>query len=221
MKNITITPLATIALMALLAFIFTGMPATIACAEENTPSKKIETEETAKAKVKIEPTATKAEIETKMEAKAEVETETTAPSTTPLQEKQKDMVEFVTKDKIYHCEENKRRIFNSISEPQQCNYDGDCHYFDYKYPWQPSACHKAVLSKSEKDKSMKDLVDIGEYTYQCIKNNPEEKIKFDKLNKEIIETKCELLRLYCYKGYCRSKNYSVHINYDNPVRQLR
>lgn len=139
----------------------------------------------------------------------------------PLTKAEEKGIEFVKKDKIYYCSAEKQKIEEFLSEPQECGMDGDCSYFNYGYPWQPDSCRKAIVSSLEKNKTLQGLAKIEVYNENCINNNPEEKKKYDQLQKEIEQGQCDMIRLYCYKGYCRSKNYSVQINYDTPLRQLR
>jgi hypothetical protein len=44
----------------------------------------------------------------------------------------------------------------------------------------------------------------------------EEKNKMEEFNKKLSEAnkagKCDLPRIFCYRGYCRSKNYAIYDN---------
>lgn len=131
-----------------------------------------------------------------------------------------ETVEFVKKSEIYDCEEKKQEILDFLSEPQECGMDEDCSYFDYGYPWQPDECIKAIVSKSEEERTIRNLAVIEKYNEECIYGDEAENKKYEEFSRSVESAQCNMIRLYCYKGYCRSKNYSVHTN-DTPLRQLR
>ncbi len=117
------------------------------------------------------------------------------------------------KTHAYDCNEEKQRIIADLSEDVQCTQDVECGYFNYGYPWQPDICMKAIINVKKDNKNISNLRLIAEYNNNCIYTNEDEKKKFKEFEEKLAtasETCNEPVRVYCYKGFCRTLSYAIY-----------
>jgi len=126
-------------------------------------------------------------------------------------------VEFVKKEEIYDCNNRKAEIIDELREANECSVDNDCRYYDYGYPFQQNACRKAIVSTMDEKQNVANFAQIQQYKNECVTGNEVEMEKYNQLQEDAKSEQCNLVRLYCYKGYCRTKNYSS-ISNDSPLR---
>ncbi len=111
---------------------------------------------------------------------------------------------------VFDCAQKKNEIIEAIKLFPLCEVDDDCRYFDYGYPFQHVACNKAIVSKSEENKTIKYLTAIEEYNQNCVYKNKQENKKFKKMDNSLKSTTCDNLpRLFCLKGVCRNQYYPL------------
>lgn len=111
---------------------------------------------------------------------------------------------------VYDCKQKKNEISEALKLFHSCEVDDDCRYFDYGYPFQQVACNKAIVSKSEENKTIKYLTAIEEYNQNCVYKNKQENKKFKKMDNSLESTICDNLpRLFCLKGVCRNQYYPL------------
>lgn len=109
------------------------------------------------------------------------------------------------------CEAAKTKISAEIPNHKNCFKDEDCKVFNFGYPWQDSACVKAIISTTytEKDKIIQLLNKMDGYQKSCIDNVASEKKKFEEFEKTLKNTACPSVPLLCLKGVCRTSTYAV------------
>jgi len=111
----------------------------------------------------------------------------------------------------YVCPVEKKKILDDLTQDVTCTHDEECSYFNYGYPWQPEVCTKAIVNKTQQGKTMKNLALIEQYDENCIQNDEAEKKKFSEFVRKYETTTCsEPPRVYCFKGFCRTKSYAIY-----------
>ena len=110
----------------------------------------------------------------------------------------------------YICSVEKERITKDLMKDVTCTHDEECGWFDYGYPWQPAPCVKAIVNTSNENHNLANLRLIEEYNNYCIYPNADEKKQYDEFESTKQSAECNIQRAYCYKGFCRSKNYAIY-----------
>jgi len=112
----------------------------------------------------------------------------------------------------YSCPVEKQNVTKILMQDVQCTHDEECGWFDYGYPWQPGVCAKAIVNITKENHNIANLRLISEYDQHCIANDPAEKTKYDEFAKKLSISACKITRTYCYKGFCRIKNYATYFD---------
>lgn len=111
----------------------------------------------------------------------------------------------------YDCKVEKKKIIHDLMEDVECKQDAECGWFTYGYPWQPEQCVRSIINVTKENHNISNMRLIAEYNNFCIYPDTEEKKKFDAFSEEMTRTTCENpVRVYCYKGYCRSQSYAIY-----------
>lgn len=113
--------------------------------------------------------------------------------------------------KDYECKAEKDKITKDLMKEVQCTHDQECGYFNYGYPWQPDVCSKAIVNVKKENRTLFNLRLIAEYNNNCIYPDDEEKKKFEDFKEQMTVVRCsEPVRVYCYKGFCRTQSYAIY-----------
>ncbi len=110
----------------------------------------------------------------------------------------------------YECAIEKEKIITDLKKDVQCSNDDECGYFDYGYPWQPDKCVKAIVNIHNESHNISNLRLIEEYNTNCIYNDAAQKKEYDTFAASLEKAQCDIPRTYCYKGFCRIKNYAIY-----------
>ena len=129
-----------------------------------------------------------------------------------LEEIYREVEKEISNSEGYDCSARQSNIRSMLEQPRECFVDNDCKYFNFGYPFQPSPCNKAIISVYEEEKNLEHMVRIEKFRKNCLSSEAEQN-KYNQFSEQLTQAtqqgKCNLQRLYCYRGYCRSKNFSV------------
>ncbi len=111
----------------------------------------------------------------------------------------------------YDCKFEKERITKDLMQDVECVHDQECGYFNYGYPWQPDVCIKAIINVKKENHNISNLRLMAEYNNKCIYTDAEETKKYNDFKEQTTKAVCnEPVRVYCYKGFCRTQSYAIY-----------